>query len=80
VLGAILNLPKKMSNNCIFKEHQGLVLEMTHSLVLQEHYDRETLEDMLEEEPFLISFRYTLNPLQAKSSGNSFWVFIPGAV
>jgi hypothetical protein len=30
---AILNLPKEMSNNGIFKEHQGLVMEMIHSLV-----------------------------------------------
>ncbi len=55
---AILNLPKEMSNNGIFKEHQGLVLEMIHSLVLQEHFDRATHEDMPEEEPFLISFRF----------------------
>jgi hypothetical protein len=67
---AILNLPKEMADNGIFKEHQGLVMEMIHSLVLQEHYDRATHEDMPEEEPFLISFRHTLNPLQAKSSGN----------
>jgi len=55
---AILNLPKEMSNNGIFKEHQGLVLEMIHSLVLQEHFDRATHEDMPEEEPFLVSFRF----------------------
>jgi hypothetical protein len=67
---AILNLPKEISNNAIFKEHQGLVLEMIHSLVLQEHYDRATHDDLLEEEPLLVSFRHTLNPLQAKSSGN----------
>ena len=55
---AILNLPKEMSNNGIFKEHQGLVLEMIHSLVLQEHFDRATHDDLPEEEPFLISFRF----------------------
>lgn len=55
---AVLNLPKEMADNGIFKEHQGLVLEMIHSLVLQEHYDRATHEDMPEEEPFLISFRF----------------------
>ncbi len=55
---AILNLPKEMSNNGIFKEHQGLVMEMIHSLVLQEHYDRATHDDLPEEEPFLISFRF----------------------
>jgi hypothetical protein len=67
---AILNLPKEMGDHGIFKEHQGLVMEMIHSLVLQEHYDRATHDDLPEEEPFLISFRHTLNPLQAKSSGN----------
>jgi len=55
---SILNLPKEMSNNGIFKEHQGLVLEVIHSLVLQEHYDRATHDDLPEEEPFLISFRF----------------------
>ena len=55
---SILNLPKEMSNNGIFKEHQGLVMEMIHSLVLQEHYDRATHDDMQEEESFLISFRF----------------------
>ena len=54
----ILNLPKEMSNNGIFKEHQGLVLETIHSLVLQEHFDRATHDDLPEEEPFLISFRF----------------------
>ena len=33
---AILNLPKEMSNNDIFREHQGLVLEMIRSIVLQQ--------------------------------------------
>jgi len=58
VMLAILNLPKEMSNNGIFKEHQGLVLEMIHSIVLQEHYDRATHDDLPEEEPFLVSFRF----------------------
>jgi len=31
IMLAILNLPKEMSNNAIFKEHQGLVMEMIHS-------------------------------------------------
>ena len=47
-------------------------MEMIHSMVLQEHYDRATHDDLPEEEPFLISFRHTLNPLQAKSPGNPF--------
>ena len=55
---AILNLPKEMANNCIFKEHQGLVLEMIHSLVLQEHYDLATHDDLPEEDPLLVSFRF----------------------
>ena len=67
---AILNLPKEMPNNGIFKEHQGLVMEMIHSVVLQQSYDHATHDDLPEEEPFLVSFRHTLNPLQAKSPGN----------
>ncbi len=65
---AILNLPKEMSNNGIFKEHQSLVLEMIHSLVLQEHYDRATHEDMPEEEPFLVSFRFGFSFLMLHST------------
>jgi hypothetical protein len=68
VMLAILNLPKEMSNNGIFKEHQGLVMEMIHSLVLQEHYDRATHEDMPEEEPFLISFRFGFSFLMLYST------------
>jgi hypothetical protein len=55
---AILNLPKEMGNNSIFKEHQGLVLEMIHSLVMQEHYDHAIHDDLPEEDPLLISFRF----------------------
>ncbi len=65
---AILNLPKEMSNNDIFKEHQGLVLEMIHSLVLQEHYDRATYDDLPEEEPFMISFRFGFSFLMLHST------------
>ena len=68
VMLAILNLPKEMSNNGIFKEHQGLVLEIIHSLVLQEHFDRATHEDMPEEEPFLISFRFGFSFLMLHST------------
>jgi len=31
---------------------------MIHSLVLQEHYDHATHDDLPEEEPFLVSFRF----------------------
>ena len=65
---AILNLPREMGDNGIFKEHQGLVLEMIHSLVLQEHFDRATHDDLPEEEPFLISFRHTLNQIEKLAS------------
>jgi len=58
IMLAILNLPKEMSNNAIFKEHQGLVMEMIHSLVLQEHFDRATHDDLPEDEPLLVSFRF----------------------
>ncbi len=67
---AILNLPKEMANNGIFKEHQGLVLEMIRSIVEQESYDQAIQEDLPEQDPLLISFHHTLNPLQAKSLGN----------
>ena len=69
---AILNLPKEMGDNGIFKEHRTLVLETVRAVVLPEHYSRAIQDDMPEEEPFLISFRHTLNPLQAKSPGNPF--------
>jgi hypothetical protein len=55
---AILNLPKEMGDNGIFKEHRGLVMEMIHSLVMQEHYDHAIHDDLPEEDPLLISFRF----------------------
>ena len=55
---AILNLPKEMGNNGIFKEHRTLVLEMVRSVVLPEHFTRATQEDMPEEDPFCVSFRF----------------------
>ena len=55
---AILNLPKEMGDNGIFKEHRTLVLEMVRSVVLPEHYTRAIQEDMPEEDPLLISFRF----------------------
>ena len=55
---AILNLPKEMSNNDIFREHQGLVLEMIRSIVLQQFYDHATHDDLPEDDPLLISFRF----------------------
>jgi len=64
----ILNLPKEMVNNGIFKEHQGLVLEMIHSLVLQEHYNRATHDDLPEEERFLVSFRFGFSFLMLHST------------
>jgi hypothetical protein len=69
---AILNLPREMGDNGIFKEHRTLVLEIVRSVVLPEHYTRAIQDDMPEDDPFLISFRHTLNPLQAKSPGNPF--------
>jgi hypothetical protein len=69
---AVLNLPKDMAEKAIFKEHRGLVLETIRSLVLDIFYQDATRIDYPEDDPFLISFRHTLNPLQAKSSGNPF--------
>jgi len=69
---AVLNLPKEMVDNVIFKEHRGLVLETIRSLVLDNYYQDAIGHDYPDDDPFLISFRHTLNPLQAKSSGNPF--------
>jgi hypothetical protein len=55
---AILNLPKEMGDNGIFKEHKAIVLEAIRTIVLPEHYNRAAQEDMSEEEPFLVSFRF----------------------
>jgi len=55
---SILNLPKEMGDNGIFKEHRTLVLETVRSVVLPEHYTRAIQDDMPEEEPFLTSFRF----------------------
>ncbi len=55
---AILNLPKEMSNNGIFREHQGLVLEMIRSIVLERFYNHATHDDLPEDDPLLISFRF----------------------
>ncbi len=55
---AILNLPKEMGDNGIFKEHRTLVLEMVRSVVLPEHYTRAIQEDIPEDDPFLVSFRF----------------------
>ena len=69
---AVLNLPKEMADNIIFKEHKGLVLETIRSLVLDNFYKDAIDHDYPDDDPFLISFRHTLNPLQAKSPGNPF--------
>jgi len=69
---AVLNLPKEMADNVIFKEHKGLVIETIRSLVLDNFYQDAIRNDYPEDDPFLISFRHTLNPLQAKSPGNPF--------
>lgn len=55
---SILNLPKEMSNNGIFREHQGLVMEMIRSIVLQQFYEHATNDDLPEDDPLLISFRF----------------------
>jgi len=46
---AIINLPKEMSNNGIFKNHRNLIQEMVWSVVLLKHYTRATQEDLPEE-------------------------------
>jgi hypothetical protein len=70
---AVLNLPKEMVDNVIFKEHKGLVMETIRSLVLDIFYQDAIRNDYPDDDPLLISFRrHTLNPLQAKSPGNPF--------
>ncbi len=55
---AVLNLPKEMADNIIFKEHRGLVLETIRSLVLENYYQDATCIDYSDDDPFLISFRF----------------------
>ncbi len=55
---AVLNLPKEMADNVIFKEHRGLVLETIRSLVLDNFYQEATRIDYPDDDPFLISFRF----------------------
>mgnify|MGYP001250109093 FL=1 len=55
---AVLNLPKEMADNVIFKEHRGLVLETIRSLVLDNYYQDAIGHDYPEDDPFLISFRF----------------------
>jgi hypothetical protein len=55
---AVLNLPKEMADNVIFKEHKGLVMETIRSLVLDNFYQDATRIDYPEDDPFLISFRF----------------------
>jgi hypothetical protein len=54
----VLNLPKEMADNVIFKEHRGLVLETIRSLVLDNYYQDAIGHDYPEDDPFLISFRF----------------------
>ena len=69
---SILNLPKEMGDNGIFKEHKAIVMETVRTLVLDNHYQDAIRNDYPDDDPFLISFRHTLNPLQAKYPGNPF--------
>ena len=55
---AVLNLPKEMADNIIFKEHKGLVMETIRSFVLDNYYQDATRIDYPEDDPFLISFRF----------------------
>ncbi len=55
---AVLNLPKEMADNVIFKEHKGLVLETIRSLVLDNFYQDAIRNDYPDDDPFLVSFRF----------------------
>ena len=67
---AILNLPKEMGDNGIFKEHRTLVLEMVRSVVLPDSYTRAIQEDMPEDDPFCISFRFGFSFLMLHSTAD----------
>jgi len=54
----ILNLPKEMSGNDVFKEHQGLVMEMIRTVVLPEYFTTATQTDLPEDDPLFVSFRF----------------------
>jgi hypothetical protein len=53
---AILNLPKEMGDNGIFKEHKTVVMETIRTLVLDNHYQDAIRNDYPDDDPFLISF------------------------
>ncbi len=55
---SILNLPKEMGDNGIFKEHKAIVMETIRTLVLPEHYNHASQDDMPEDDPFCVSFRF----------------------
>jgi hypothetical protein len=65
---AVLNLPKEMADNVIFKEHRGLVLETIRSYVLDNYYQDATRNDYPEDDPFLISFRFGYSFLMLQST------------
>ena len=55
---SILNLPKEMGDNGIFKEHKAIVMEMIRTLVWDNHYQDAIRNDYPDDDPFLISFRF----------------------
>lgn len=55
---SILNLPKEMASNGVFSEHQGLVMEMLRSVVLKDDYALATRENLPENEPLVVAFRF----------------------
>jgi len=57
-----------MGDNGIFKEHRTLVLEIVRSVVLPEHYARAIQDDMPEDDPFLVSFRFGFSFLMLHST------------
>ena len=55
---SILNLPKEMGDNGIFKEHKAIVMETIRTLVLDNHYQDAIRNDYPDDDSFLISFRF----------------------
>ncbi|MBP7310369.1 MAG: hypothetical protein KA984_03670 [Candidatus Cloacimonetes bacterium] len=65
---SILNLPKEMGDNGIFKEHKAIVMETVRTLVLDNHYQDAIRNDYPDDDPFLISFRFGFSFLMLHST------------
>lgn len=55
---SMLNLPKDMVKNNIFGEHRTMVLEMLKSIVMFEYYNHALHDDLPDDEPLCVAFRF----------------------